>query len=222
KIFIDTWSAAGDPAQSVLRDAGTLAVKRVLYDNKALRDKLAGAHITHEFITVSMPDGMKLNGYRLTGPGFDSTKPHPVVMYVYGGPNSQTVMDSYGGRRDLWHRMLAQKGYVVVSVDNRGTGARGSAFEKVTYMKTGYLESQDQIDAAKWIAQRPWADPARIAMWGWSGGGFMTALTTSRGGKVFKSGIVVAPVIDWRLYDDIYTERYMRTPAENADGYKMT
>ena len=222
RILIDTWSAAGDPPQSVLRDASSLAVKRTLYDNKALRTALAATGVKHEFVTIPMPDGTKLNAFRLTGAGFDSTKPHPVIMYVYGGPNSQTVMDNWGGRRDLWHRMLAQKGYVVMSVDNRGTGARGSAFEKVTYMKTGYLESQDQIDAAKWIASRPWADPSRIAMWGWSGGGFMTALTTSRGGKVFHSGIVVAPVIDWRLYDDIYTERYMRTPDVNADGYKMT
>lgn len=222
RFFIDTWSAAGDPAQSALRDASTFAVKRVLYDNKELRSRLAALNVRTEFITIPTPDGTKLNAYRITGPGFDSTKPHPVVMYVYGGPNSQTVSDAWGGRRDLWHRMLALKGYVVMSVDNRGTGARGSAFEKITYMKTGYLESQDQIDAAKWIAQRPWADSGRIAMWGWSGGGFMTALTTSRGGKVFHSGIVVAPVIDWRLYDDIYTERYMRTPAENPDGYKMT
>ncbi|HUK63838.1 MAG TPA: DPP IV N-terminal domain-containing protein, partial [Dongiaceae bacterium] len=221
-LFVDTWSSAGVPAQSALRDAGTLAVKRVLASNRELRDDLARLTRPPEFFKIPMPDGTLLNAWRMTAPNFDSTKAHPVVIYVYGGPGSQMVVDAFGGRRALWHEMLARKGYVVISVDNRGTGARGSAFEKVTYLRTGYLESQDQIDAAKWIARRPWADSARIALWGWSGGGFMTALTTSRGGNVFHSGIVVAPVIDWRLYDDIYTERYMRTPAENPDGYKAT
>jgi dipeptidyl-peptidase-4 len=155
-------------------------------------------------------------------PTFDSTKPHPVLMYVYGGPNSQTVVNAFGGKRELWHQLLARMGYVVISVDNRGTGARGSAFRHIVYLELGQLESLDQIEAAKWIAKQPWADSSRVAMWGWSGGGFLTAITTSRGGSVFKSGISVAPVIDFRLYDDIWTERYMRTPAANPDGYKSS
>jgi dipeptidyl-peptidase-4 len=217
--FIDIHSAAGLPPSATLRDAGTLAAKRVLEGNEALRANLARQTKPQTFFQITMPDGVKLNAFRITAPDFDSTKPHPVVMYVYGGPNSQTVQNTFGGKRELWHHLLAKKGYVVVSVDGRGTGARGAAFRHAVYMKLGQLESQDQIDAAKWIAQQPWADPTCIAIWGWSGGGYMTALTTSRGGSVFKSGIAVAPVIDWRLYDDIYTERYMRPPDANPDGY---
>jgi dipeptidyl-peptidase 4 len=220
RLFVDIASSAGVPRAATLRELSSLAAKRVLEGNVALRADLARLTRPPEFFQIPMPDGVKLNAYRIVSPQFDSTRPHPVVIYVYGGPGSQTVANSFGGARELWHQMLAKKGYVVVSVDNRGTGARGSAFKHAVYQKLGQLESRDQIDAAKWIAQRPWADPARIAMWGWSGGGYMTALTTSRGGAVFKSGIVVAPVIDWRLYDDIYTERYMRTPAQNPEGYK--
>ena len=222
RFFIDIWSNIAAPSQAVLRDAATLQPRRTLAANKELRDRLAALVRPPEFFQIPMADGTKLNAWRMTAPGFDSTKAHPVVMYVYGGPGSQTVMDAWNGRRGLWHQFLARKGYVVVSVDNRGTGARGSAFKKMTYLHTGLQESSDQIEAAKWLAKRPWADSARLAIWGWSGGGYMTALTLSRGGAVFRSGIAVAPVIDWRLYDDIYTERFMRTPAENPDGYRQT
>ena len=217
--FIDLHSAAGLPPSATLREFPSFAAKRVLESNEALRANIARQTKPQTFFQITMPDGVKLNAFRIAAPDFDSTKPHPVVMYVYGGPNSQTVQNTFGGKRELWHQLLAKKGYVVVSVDGRGTGARGSAFRHAVYMRLGQLESQDQIDAAKWIAKQPWADSARIAMWGWSGGGYMTALTTSRGGSVFRSGIAVAPVIDWRLYDDIYTERYMRTPDANPDGY---
>jgi dipeptidyl-peptidase-4 len=130
------------------------------------------------------------------------------------------VVDNFTGNRELWHHFLASRGYVVISVDNRGTGARGAKFRHAVYKRLGQLESQDQIDAARWIGRQRWADSARIALWGWSGGGFLTALATSRGGAVYKSGIVVAPVIDFRLYDDIWTERYLLTPAENPEGYR--
>ncbi len=218
--FVDTHSAAGLPPAATLRELPSLAAKRVLESNAALRANLARQTKPQSFFQIAMPDGVKLNAFRIVAPDFDSTKPHPVLMYVYGGPNSQTVVNAFGGKRELWHQYLARKGYVVISVDNRGTGARGSAFRHSMYLKIGQQESLDQIDAAKWIAKQPWADSARIAMWGWSGGGFLTAITTSRGGSVFRSGIAVAPVIDFRLYDDIWTERYMRTPAANPDGYK--
>jgi dipeptidyl-peptidase-4 len=139
---------------------------------------------------------------------------------VYGGPGSQTVTDSWGGDRYLWHQALAERGYVVVSVDNRGTGSRGRDFRKATYLQLGKLESADQIAAARWFAEQPYVDGDRIGIWGWSYGGYMTLLSMLReGGDVFRAGISVAPVTHWKLYDTIYTERYMRTPAENPGGY---
>jgi dipeptidyl-peptidase-4 len=221
RYFLDTHSAAGLPRAVALRDLGAPAPKRMVESNAALRANLARLTRAPEFFQITMPDGVKLNAWRIVSPAFDSTKKHPVVVYVYGGPNSQTVMNQFGGNRELWHQLLASKGYVVVSVDNRGTGARGSAFRHATYMKLGQLESQDQIDGARWIGHQPWADSSRIAIWGWSGGGYMTAMTASKGGALFKSAIAVAPVIDWLLYDDIYTERYMRPPNANPHGYAM-
>jgi dipeptidyl-peptidase-4 len=154
-------------------------------------------------------------------PRFDSTKAHPVLMYVYGGPASPQVSDAWGGTRFLWHQSLTQQGDVVLVVDNRGAAWRGRDFRKVTQYRLGVAESQDQIDAAKWIAGRPWADRARVGIWGWSYGGFMTAMSLARGGATFKAGIAVAPVVDWRYYDTIYTERFMSTPQENPNGYQL-
>jgi dipeptidyl-peptidase-4 len=139
---------------------------------------------------------------------------------VYGGPGSQTVTDAWGGDRYLWHQMLAQQGYVVASVDNRGTGARGRDFEKATYLRLGQLEAADQIVAARALGALPYIDEQRIGIWGWSYGGYMSLLSLFRGNDVFRAGVSVAPVTDWRLYDTIYTERYMRTPSENAEGYE--
>ena len=141
-------------------------------------------------------------------------------MYVYGGPGSQTVNDSWDGRNLLWFQYLANQGYIVVSVDNRGTGARGEAFKKMTYLHLGKYEVQDQIEAAKYLGSLDFVDKNRIGIFGWSYGGYMTALCMTIGADVFKMGISVAPVTDWKFYDSIYTERYMRTPKENPDGYK--
>jgi dipeptidyl-peptidase-4 len=221
RFWIDTHTAALLPRAAALHEFGAAAPKRAIEANAALRADLTRIARAPEFFQITMPDGVKLNAWRIVSPSFDSTKPHPVVMYVYGGPNSQTVTNSFGGNRQLWHHLLASKGYVVISVDNRGTGARGSAFRHATYMRLGQLEPQDQIDAAKWIGHQPWADSSRIAIWGWSGGGYMTSMTASKGGALFKSAIAVAPVIDWLLYDDIYTERYMRTPEANPHGYAL-
>ena len=141
-------------------------------------------------------------------------------MYVYGGPTSQTVLDDYGGDRYLWHQMLARKGVIVVSVDNRGTGARGSAFRHIVVRASRACTSPTTRSTPRsGSATQRWVDPARIGIWGWSYGGYMTAMSAFRGGSLFRAAISVAPVTDWRLYDNIYTERYMRTPAENADGY---
>ena len=139
-------------------------------------------------------------------------------MYVYGGPGSQTVKNSWGGANYLWYQMMTQKGYIVVSVDNRGTGARGEKFKKITYKQLGKYETEDQISAAKWLANESYVDVDRIGIWGWSYGGYMSSLCLFKGYDVFKTAMAVAPVTNWKYYDSIYTERYMQTPEENS-GY---
>ena len=218
-VMVDIHSTAQLPGAASLVPLGQGGARHVLEANAELRKTLEGLTRAPEFFQVPMPDGTKLNAFRILPPAFDSTRRYPVLMYVYGGPTSQTVVDDYGGDRYLWHELLARKGVVVVSVDNRGTGARGSAFRHIVYEHLGMHESDDQIAAAKWLGAQRWVDAARIGIWGWSYGGYMTAMTTFRGGSIFRAAISVAPVTDWRLYDDIYTERYMRTPAENPDGY---
>jgi dipeptidyl-peptidase-4 len=219
-VMVDIHSTAQLPGAASLVSLAPGGARHVLEANAELRKTLEGLTRAPEFFQLPMPDGTKLNAFRILPPAFDSTRKYPVLMYVYGGPGSQTVLDDYGGDRYLWHQMLAQKGYIVVSVDNRGTGARGSAFRHVVYEHLGMHESDDQIAAAKWLGTQRWVDPARIGIWGWSYGGYMTAMSSFRGGSLFRAAISVAPVTDWRLYDDIYTERYMRTPAENATGYE--
>jgi dipeptidyl-peptidase-4 len=141
-------------------------------------------------------------------------------MFVYGGPGSQQVLDQWKGANYWWFQMLAQQGYVVACVDNRGTGARGEAFKKCTYQQLGKLETQDQIDAAKYLGTLPFVDPARVGIFGWSYGGYMSSLCMMKGGEVFKAGIAVAPVTNWKWYDSVYTERYMRTNKDNPAGYE--
>jgi dipeptidyl-peptidase-4 len=152
-------------------------------------------------------------------PDFDPAKRYPVLMFVYGGPGSQTVTDGWGGNNYLWHLLLTQKGYVVASVDNRGTGARGRAFRKVVYGQLGVLETVDQGAAARALARLPYVDPARVGIWGWSYGGFMSLNAIFQHPDVFKTAIAVAPVTHWKFYDTIYTERYMGLPGANAAGY---
>ncbi|MDQ6885806.1 MAG: S9 family peptidase [Gemmatimonadota bacterium] len=220
-MMVDVYATIGRPPSATLRDLPSGAMRRTLVDNRELESKLSVLSLRPpEFIRIPIPSGDTLNAYRLVPAGFDSTKKYPVLMYVYGGPGSQTVTDDWGGSRYLWHQMLAQKGYVVVSVDNRGTGARGRRFETLTYLHLGRYEAQDQIDAARWLAARSWVDGGRIGIWGWSYGGYMSSLAAGIGGSVFRAAIAVAPVTDWRLYDTIYTERYMWIPQENAEGYR--
>jgi dipeptidyl-peptidase-4 len=220
---VDVYSQLNSPAIATLFELPAMRRVRMLSDNALLRAKLAALRIKPaEFIKVPMPDGTLLDGWRIVPPDFDSTKKYPVLMYVYGGPAAPTVTDSYGGSRYLWHQMLAQRGYIVVSADNRGAAWRGSDFRKVTQYRLGVRESQDQIDAAKWLATRSYVDAKRIGIWGWSYGGYMTLMTATRGGDVFKAGLSVAPVSDWKLYDTIYTERYMWIPQENAEGYRVS
>lgn len=173
-----------------------------------------------EFMTVPGGDEISLNAWMIKPPGFRADKEYPVFMYVYGGPGSQTVKDQWGSLNHWWFQMLAQKGYIVVSVDNRGTGARGEEFKKMTYLQLGKYETVDQIEAAKHLASLPYVDASRIGMFGWSYGGYMSSLCILKGNDVFNAAIAVAPVTNWKWYDTIYTERYMRTDDENPDGYK--
>lgn len=152
-------------------------------------------------------------------PNFDPTKKYPVYINIYGGPGSNMVSDSWGGVNYIYHQLLAQKGYVVVSVDPRGTMYRGEEFKKSTYLQLGKLETEDFIAVAKELQTYDYVSPDRIGIMGWSYGGFMTSLAMTKGADYFKMGIAVAPVTNWRYYDNIYTERFMRTPQENADGY---
>ena len=150
---------------------------------------------------------------------FDPNTEHPLFMYVYGGPGSQQVSDAWGGSNYMWFQMLTQLGYVVACIDNRGTGAQGSKFKKSTYKQLGNLETKDQIEANKYLGNLPFINKDRIGIFGWSYGGYISSLCLLKGAENFKMAIAVAPVTNWRYYDSIYTERYMRTPQENASGY---
>jgi len=220
RFAIDIASTLSAPPTATVYALPAMTVTRTLADNAALKSKLGTLALrAPDFIHVPMPDGSRLDGYRLAPPSFDSTKKYPVLMFVYGGPAAPTVVDQWGGRNYLWHEMLAQMGYIVVSVDNHGAAWRGRSFRKMTQYHLGSRESQDQVDVAKWIGTQSWGDATRIGIWGWSYGGYLTSLTAERGGPVFKMAIAVAPVTDWRLYDSIYTERYMWTPEDNGAGY---
>lgn len=217
--YINTFSDANTPTITTLNKSDGKVI-RVLEDNKVLVDTLKHYNISKQtFFTFTTSQGNNLNGYIVKPANFDSTKKYPVLMYVYGGPGSNTVNNEWNAFDGMWFQMLAEKGYVIVSIDNRGTLARGSEFKKCTYMHLGKYEVEDQIEGAKYIAAQAWADNTRIGIWGWSYGGYMAAMCISKGAKYFKTAISVAPVIDWSFYDSIYTERYMRTPGENKDGY---
>ena len=173
---------------------------------------------TVSFIRVPNSKGDTLNGWMLKPSNFDANKKYPVLFCNYGGPGSQQVANRFGAA-SMWHQMLAENGFIVVSIDNTGTGFRGEEFKKKTYLQLGKYEIEDQIDAAKYLGTLPYIDKNRIGHWGWSYGGFMSSLAITKGADVFKAAIAVAPVTSWRFYDNIYTERYMRTPQENASGY---
>lgn len=172
-----------------------------------------------EYLDFNSGDGSSLHGLLLRPPDFDVSKRYPVLMHVYGGPGSQTGTNRWQGRSGLWYQMLAQEGFVVCTVDGRGTGMRGRDFQKCVHLRLGQLETQDQIAAARYLGELPYVDPERIGIWGWSYGGYMAAMCILEGADVFKAAAAVAPVTDWRLYDSIYTEKFMGTPEENPEGY---
>lgn len=219
KYFIDYYSTANTPLVVSLNTSSGKAIK-VLEDNQNLRERMENFAIApKEFFQFETVDGTLLNGYLLKPADFDESKRYPVLMYVYGGPGSQTVTNSWGGSRDFWHHHLAAEGYIVASIDNRGTGARGKAFKDLTYANLGNIETEDQIAGAKFLGTLPYVDSERIGIWGWSYGGYMSSLGLMVGNEVFKAAIAVAPVTTWRYYDTIYTERYLQTPQLNAGGY---
>ena len=218
---VDVHSDAGSPPTASLHELPGMRLVRVLESNAALRRRLAALGLrAPEFFTVPLPNGTPLDAYRIVPPDFDSTRRYPVLMYVYGGPAAPTVTDQWGGSRYLWHQLLAQRGVVVVSVDGRGSAWRGRDFRKITQGRLGTIESGDQIAVARWLARRPWVNGEEIGIWGWSYGGYLSSLTAAKGGDLFDVAIAVAPVTDWRLYDTIYTERFMGLPSANAAGYR--
>ena len=219
KYFINQHSDANTPYHFSLFDATGTEV-RTLKDNAALKETLGNYALSKkEFFNFETTEGVNLNGWMMKPHDFDATKEYPVFMYLYGGPGSQQVTDAWGGSNFLWFQMLTQQGYIVACVDNRGTGARGAEFKKCTYQQLGKLETQDQIEANRHLASLPYVDGSRIGIFGWSYGGYMSSLCLLKGADDFKMAIAVAPVTNWRYYDSIYTERYMRTPQENAAGY---
>jgi dipeptidyl-peptidase-4 len=217
--FINTHSSASSPQEYTLHDAKTGDLITSIKDNDALAQKL-GNYVTSkkEFSTINV-NGNELNMWMIKPADFDASKTYPLFMFQYSGPGSQSVANRWNSTNDYWYQMLAQEGYIVACVDGRGTGYKGAEFKKVTQNELGKYEVEDQIAAAKKLAERPYIDEERIGIWGWSYGGFMSSNALFKGNDVFKMAIAVAPVTSWRFYDTIYTERYMTTPQENPSGY---
>ena len=223
KYFISQWSDLNTPPQlSLMTNSGKTL--RVLIDNQELQQTLAEQGLgQRELFTLTTSDGITLNGWMVRPKDFSASRRYPVIMYQYGGPGSQQVLNQWSagmcGQGAILEQYLCQQGYVCVCVDNRGTGGRGADFEKCTYQRLGQLEARDQVETALWLGRQPYVDKERIGIWGWSYGGFNTLMSMSEGRPVFRAGVAIAPPTSWRFYDSIYTERYMRTPGENPQGY---
>ncbi len=220
--FINTYTDANTPHYITLNDGKDGKTINVLEDNEKLQNVLTQYDLSpQEFTTIITSNGDELNAWTIKPSSFTKNKQYPVLMYVYGGPGSQTVENQWGWNNYFWFQQLAEQGYIVVSVDNRGTGGKGRDFKKITYKELGKYEIEDQILAAKYLQTLPYVDGERIGMFGWSFGGYMTSLAMTKGADIFKVGIAVAPVTNWRFYDSVYTERFMQTPQENATGYDL-
>lgn len=216
KYFINFFNNTETPTEVTINDNNGKTIA-TLMDNADLKAKVAGMKMPEkEFFTFTTPEGYELNGWMMKPVDFDPSKKYPVLMFQYSGPGSQQVLDTWSVS---WETYMATQGYIAVCVDGRGTGGRGAAFEKCTYLSIGVKEADDQVSAAKYLGTLPYIDKDRIAIWGWSYGGYMTLMSMSQGSNVFKAGIAVAAPTDWRFYDTVYTERFMRTPQENKEGY---
>ena len=223
QYFINTWSDYNTPYIYTTRTREGKVVS-TLQDNAELRTLAAEyGFCKREAFSFTTSEGVQLNGWMLKPQNFDPSHKYPVIMHQYSGPGSQQVVNNWGagsmGNGGAFDSYLAQQGFIIVSVDGRGTGGRGSEFEKCTYLNLGDLESKDQVEAALYLGSLPYVDKSRIGIWGWSYGGFNTLMSMSEGREVFRAGVAIAPPTNWKYYDSVYTERYMRTPKENPDGY---
>jgi dipeptidyl-peptidase-4 len=217
-LYVDTYSnSMTPPRQDLYRTDGTKAA--TLNENKV--DELAQYHLSPvEFVTVKSHDGVSLNCFLIKPPNFDPAKKYPVIVYTYGGPHAQVVLNAWTGPSLLWHEMMAQKGYIIFALDNRGSAGRGHVFEVPIHYKFGAQELSDQRDGVAWLEQQPWVDAQRIGVWGWSYGGHMTLHAMFEASDLFKVGFAGGPVTDWHFYDSIYTERYMGLPQQQETSYK--
>lgn len=223
KFFINIWSDLDHPVQYTLCQNNGKTLQTMI-DNHELVETLSAYDLgKKELFTFTTSEGVQLNGWMVKPADFDVSKKYPVIMYQYGGPGNQQVLNQWGigmnGNGAILEQYLCQQGYICVCVDNRGTGGRGADFEKCTYLRLGELESRDQVETALWLGQQAYVDKERIGIWGWSYGGWNTLMSMSEGRPVFRAGVAIAPPTCWRYYDSIYTERYMRTPKENQKGY---
>lgn len=223
QYFVNTWSDYNTPYVFTTRTREGKLINTI-EDNKAVK-QLASDYgfCKREPFSFTTSEGVMLNGWMVKPKDFDANKKYPVIMHQYSGPGSQQVTNSWSagsmGQGGAFDSYLAQEGFIVVSVDGRGTGGRGSEFEKCTYLNLGNLESKDQVETALYVGSLPYVDKDRIGIWGWSYGGFNTLMSMSEGRGVFRAGVAIAPPTNWKYYDSVYTERYMRTPKENPDGY---
>ena len=224
--YINTFSSIDTPTLITLNNnKGKELV--TLVDNKQLKSQLAGLNMPQkEFFTFTTSQGVELNGWMMKPSNFDPNKKYPVIMHQYSGPGSQQVLDRWGigsfSDGGMFEAYMCDKGFIMVCVDGRGTGGRGAAFEKCTYLSIGVKEATDQAEAAKYLGTLPYIDGKRIGIWGWSYGGYNTLMSMSEGSGAFKAGVAIAAPTDWRFYDTVYTERFMRTPKENGDGYNAS
>jgi dipeptidyl-peptidase-4 len=215
-----TFSKFGTPPSTELVSLPSHKVVRRVVENRTLASRVEKLRRgPAEFMKVDIGDGVSLNAYVMKPAGFDPAKKYPILFQVYGGPGSQTVLDSWGGQQYLWHVLLTQQGFLVASVDNRGTGARGRDWRKIVYGQLGVVETKDQAAAARAMGRIPYVDSTRVGIWGWSYGGFMSLNVLFQAPDVYSTAVAVAPVTHWKYYDNIYTERYNGLPQANKDGY---
>ncbi|WP_300440351.1 S9 family peptidase [Christiangramia sp.] len=217
--FINTFTNVETPAVYTLHRATDGKQVREILNNNELLKKVEGYEFSPKELSIININGNELNMWMIKPSNFDENKEYPLLMFQYSGPGSQSVSNSYFGTNDYWYQLLANKGYIIATVDGRGTGFKGADFKKVTYQELGKYEVEDQIAAAKKFGERKYIDAERIGIWGWSYGGFMSSNAILKGNDTFSMAIAVAPVTSWRFYDTVYTERYMRTPQENPSGY---
>lgn len=223
KYYINTFSNISTPTLITLNDNRGKELTTLL-DNSKLKAQTAQLNMPQkEFFTFRTSSGVELNGWMMKPANFNANKKYPVILHQYSGPGSQQVIDRWGigsfGDGGLFEAYMCDKGYIMVCVDGRGTGGRGTAFEKCTYLQLGVKEAEDQVETARYLGTLPYIDGKRIGIWGWSFGGYNTLMSMSDGSGAFKAGVAIAAPSDWRFYDTVYTERFMRTPKENAEGY---